>query len=256
MTRLRRKHTPDKRINFTDQQDFPPLWLLGQDLRTFARLDRLMAKEGLLGARNSDELDLREHEIRFSTNNWDRGNFTLPDDFPLVRLALTHTDFAPDYVSIGPHSFCSRRLRDVLALPQDVAQFLAVDLIAGGEQVQAQDYRKMHVLAQRPALDLERSGCVMKEVTHQVTGRTILLIDTMERVALLERLQAEADIFLVSQAPYLTLVTDALAARVLQSGCTGMEFSDPANPLPITGMRIERYRTKTGIAERRIGFLD
>lgn len=215
-----------------------------------------MAREGLLGARNSNELDLREHEIRLATNNWDRGNFALPNDFLLIRLALTHTDFAPDYVSIGPHSFCSRRLRDILALPQDVAQFLAVDLIAGGEQARAQDYRKLHVLARQPALDLERSGCVMREVTHQVTGKTIALIDTMERLALLERLQPKADIFLVSEAPHLTLVTDALAARVLQSCCTGMEFRDPANPLPMTGNRIERYRTKIGIAERRIGFLD
>ena len=89
-----------------------------------------------------------------------------------------------------------------------------------------------------------------------MTGKSFLMIDTMERFVLLEGLRAKSDLLLIDELGFRILVTDALAARVLQSGCTGMEFHDPANPLPITGTRTERYRTKSGIAERRVGFLD
>lgn len=256
MTSPRRRRKPDRKIHFSDPSEFPPFWLLEEDLRTSAKLDALMSKESLLGARNSSKLDAREREIRMATNNWSGGNFVPPDDFPLVRLALSRTEFAPDYLNIGPHSFCSRRLRDVLALPQDVVQFLPVEVIAGNEEGRAQDYREMHVLAQQPAIDLERSGCVMEEITHTVTGEAIPLIDSMKRLVLLKGLQPGSDLFRVGEATSLTLVTDALAARVLQSGCTGMEFREPGHPPFDVGMYIERYRTTTGVAERRVGFLD
>jgi hypothetical protein len=41
---------------------------------------------------------------------------------------------------------------------------------------------------------------------------------------------------------------------VLRAGCTGIEFSDPANLRG--GKRVDRIRTAHGITERRIGFLD
>ena len=256
MTKPRRRRIPDRKVHFTDPTEFPAFWLLKSDLRTSAKIDALVMKEGLLGVRNSTELDVRQHEIRIATNNWSSGNFARPDDFPLARVALSHTDFAPDYLDIGPDKFCSRRLRDVLALPQDVVQFLPIEVISGGNQARSQDYRKMHVLAQQPALDLERSGCVMKEARSVVTGETFLLIDSMERMVLLEGLQPNSDVFLVDEAQSLVLATDALAARVLQSGCTGMEFREPAHTWSTKGSYIDRYRTTTGIAERRVHFLD
>ena len=62
------------------------------------------------------------------------------------------------------------------------------------------------------------------------------------------------EIFRLEESPTYILVTDAVAGRVLRAGCTGMEFSDPANRQG--GKRGVHYRTADGIADRRIGFLD
>jgi hypothetical protein len=73
--------------------------------------------------------------------------------------------------------------------------------------------------------------------------------------------------FRIEESSSYLLVTDALAERVLQTGCSGMQFTDPHSPQlgqriecqriegqRIEGQRIERYRTATGIAERRMHF--
>lgn len=224
------------------------------NVMAFDRFIRLLLRDATLGVMNGSELGIREGEIMRATGNWTAVNFALPDDFPRVRIALTQTNFAPDYFGHDGFYFCSRRLRDALAQPKDVIQFLPIDLVAGGDAVRAQDYRRMHILAQQPAMDIARSDCRLKEVTHQVTGKVFTRVDRIDRFVLLDGLEPHTEIFHPEEAGSNILVTDALAARVLAAGCTGLEFQDPA--VPWHEMRVERIRTTTGIAERRVGFLD
>jgi hypothetical protein len=71
---------------------------------------------------------------------------------------------------------------------------------------------------------------------------------------LLDGLVPRTEVFRLDESPSYILATDTLARRVLRAGCTGIEFSDPANLRG--GKRVDRIRTADGIAERRIGFLD
>ena len=235
-------------------EPWPRLWFFESDVMAFDKFIRLLLRDASLGVTNGSELGIREGQIRQETGNWNAANFRLPNDFPVVRIALTQTDFAPDYFSHDGFDFCSTRLRDALAQPEDVIQFLPIELVAGGEAVRAQDYRRMHILAQQPVMDIARSDCRLKEVTHQVTGRIFTRVDWISRFTFLEDLTPRTEIFHPEEASSRILVTDALAVRVIETGCTGVEFQDPE--VSRHGKRVERLRTTTGIAERRVGFLD
>ncbi len=254
MTSPRRRRKPDRKVHFSDPSEFPPIWMLKEDLRTVAQFDRLLARDGTLGVRNDDDVSLRKREIRIASGRSDLHELPLPDDFPPILLVMADADYAPDYFSFGRHEFCSRRLRDILAQPPEVLQFLPVDLVAGGEAVRVQDYRRMHLLAQQPVMDMDRSEYKVNAFFPHIPETTLKSVDWVDLFVLLEGFQPRTEIFRPDETTCFTLVTDALAARVLHSGCTGMTFRDPITP--IHGMRVDRYRTTTGIAERRVGFLD
>ena len=94
----------------------------------------------------------------------------------------------------------------------------------------------------------------MREITPQITGKTFKRVGWIDKIVLLDRLKPRTEIFHPEEIGSQIMVTDALAARVLQAGCTGLEFRDPE--VPQHGLRVERIRTRTGIVERRVGFLD
>ncbi len=134
-----------------------------------------------------------------------------------------------------------------------MVQFVPIDLVHASEAARAQDYRWMRVLVRQEALDLARCDC---QVDSNLTGLPVTACarssTNINLLALREDLVPRTDIFRLDESASFILVTDAVAARVLRAGCTGMEFSDPANRHG--GKRIDRYRTVDGIAERRIGF--
>ena len=134
-------------------------------------------------------------------------------------------------------------------------QFAPLEIVAGGEEVRAQDYRVLRVLANQKAMDLDRSECEIEERVNPITGQLerVPALFT-DRFVLLEDLQPRTEIFRLDESPSHVLVADAVAERVLRAGCTGMRFTDPA--CPRYGMRVVRYRTADGIGEDRVGFLD
>lgn len=190
--------------------------------------------------------------MRDSSNVLTSDDIPLPDGFPAPRLALPRKGFAPDYFVFGIYHFCSRRLRDARAQPEHVIQFTPVDLVDDGEEARAQDYRLRRVLAQQPAMDLDRSDCKLEDSTNRITGETTKYPRWVERFVLLDGLRAQTEIFRMAETPTDVLVVDALAERVLRARCTGMAFSDPAKLQH--AMHVERYRTATGTGERNVGF--
>lgn len=203
------------------------------------------------GVANTHELAVAEYDLVVATR--DSGAFW-PAEFPRPVAALPDWPFAPDFWRFGRYDFASRRLRDVLAQPADVIQFLPFDLVRASAAARAQDYRWMRVLPRQPAMDIARSDCEVADYIDGITGEPGKFLRRIDRFVLLDGLVPRTEIFRLDESPAYILATDALAARVLQAGCTGMEFSDPANQRG--GMRVDRIRTAHGIAERRIGFLD
>jgi hypothetical protein len=207
-----------------------------------------------LGVENWEELSRAEHQFRVSSHNWHTSPLPFPSDFPAPRLAMPESKFAPDYFVYSSRDFVSRRLRKAFAQPDTVIQYLPVDLTLGGNAARAQDYCWMRILARQPAIDVDRSNCRTEEVVHAITGRTMRFLRDIGQLSLLDDLQPLTEIFSAAESVSYVFCTDALAAPVLAAGCNGIEFADPTN-LQI-GKHIARYRTATGIAERRIGFLD
>ena len=101
-------------------------------------------------------------------------------------------------------------------------------------------------------MDPARSDCEVEEVTHHTTGNPVRTVTWIDRLALLDGLEPRSEIFCLGEMETWIMVTDALAARVLAAGCTGREFRDPE--IDRGGKYVERFRTRTGIAERRVGF--
>ena len=203
-----------------------------------------------LGVLNTGDLLDAEYNLQDATGDFD-GRW--PESYPHPVAALPDWPFAPDFWTFGRYEFASRRLRDALAQPGDVVQFLPFDLVRASAAARRQDYRWMRVLARQEGLDLAR--CIgIKERPHAVTGKPVRSFANIDSFALRSDLAPLTEIFRLEESPTYILVTDAVAGRVLQAGCTGMEFSDPANRQG--GKRVDRIRTADGIAERRVGFLD
>ena len=66
-----------------------------------------------------------------------------------TETALPDWPFAPDFWTFGRYEFASRRLRDALAQPGGVVQFLPFDLVRASAAARTQDYRWMRVLARQ-----------------------------------------------------------------------------------------------------------
>lgn len=228
-------------------------WFLKNDALVAYMFGKLLLRDAKLGVQNTRELMLAEFELQNATNSLNSEDVPIRYGFPIPRLVLPDSGFAPDYLSFSGYYFCSRRLQETLAQPEHVVQFTPVE-VTGGPEVRAQDYRLRRVLARQRSLDLDRTQCEFEEYTNRITGKKEVRPCYVRRFALLNNLHPRTEIFRVEETPSRVLAVDAVAARVLAAGCTGIEFADPGNPQ--TGKRVERYRTKDGIAERRVGFLD
>src|ERR1700722_3425456 len=229
----------------------PALWFFKKDPDIGFKFGEALVQDASLGVHNTRDLLEAEFDLRDTTGDPDG---PWPETYPRPVAALPDWPFAPDFWTFGRLEFASRRLRDALAQPGEVVQVLPFDLVRASAAARAQDYRWIGVLARQEALDLARCECRIKERRHAVTGKLVRFPSNVDFFALRENLVPLTEIFRLDESPTYILVTDAVAERVLRAGCTGMEFSDPANRQ--SGKRVVRYRTADGIAERRIGFLD
>jgi hypothetical protein len=229
---------------------YPILWTLRSDANIQWKLAKFLKADSKIGVQNAQDFKIALSHLRDATKSCISDFVMLPDWFPPPQLKMPLVGFCADYFSHNGLYFCSRRFRDTLAQPENVVQFAPVELIDGGPEVVAQDYRLIRVMAHQPAMDLERSDCSIEYYPAYRTGEPIRIVGEIKRYVLLEGLTPDTEIFRVDEHPTTILVTDAVAQRVLRAGCTGMEFGHIDNPQGLTG--IVRYRTIDGIAERRL----
>ncbi|WP_264712943.1 imm11 family protein [Limobrevibacterium gyesilva] len=181
----------------------------------------MLPRDAKLGVQNTREMLLAETLLRDTTHRLNSVALPWPDGYPVPRLGLPNKGFAPDYFRFGSYSFGSRRLRDVMALPENVVQHVPIELISGGEAVRDQDYRLLRVVAMQPAVDLDRSECEIEERISLVTGQPFKIMKNVVRFVLLDGLQPRTEVFCIEEICSRILGVDAFAERVLRAGCTG-----------------------------------
>jgi len=188
----------------------------------FLAKDRFILQPNGIGLRNEKELQRGLARLIHTLPADYFGDPRLPDGFPCPALDMPPAGFALDYFHLGPPTYVSRRLREALAQPEDTVQYWPIDLMTGGSEVRAQDYRWMNVLAAHPAVDLERSKYVAKESVQQSSGETFRYIRFYDQMVLRDDLGPTPEIFRVAEDLITVLVTDALAEHIQRAGCTGM----------------------------------
>ena len=151
----------------------------------------------------------------------------LPADFPVPRLRLPDTGFAPDYVERGSWRFASARLRAAMALPDRAVDYRPAVIEEGSRQAHDQDYALMYVRAFAAAIDLETSDLGWRRIISHKTGNPVISVSGISQIRVRPDLDVPADLFKDANATIVLLATDALAERVMAAGCTGVWFVHP-----------------------------
>ena len=222
-------------------------WVVTQDWRVLDTSLGLLRRKGGIQYVNERQLDHDWLPLVWAKPVGYYGNPVIPANFTRPRLRMPQRGFAPDYFTFGRRGFASHRLREAFAQPDSVVQFYPIELLKGGRDVVAQDYRWMNILACHAAIDLHHSDFVMEEDEVYQTNETFRFIRSYNRMVIRDDIDPSAEIFRVSEDLTTVLASDALAERVTRAGCTGISFEDPTTY--VKGGPVHRYRTATGIIE-------
>jgi hypothetical protein len=85
----------------------------------------------------------------------------------------------------------------------------------------------MHPRAFIKAIDPDASKCVVRTRTSAKTGDVITAFTGISQMRFRPDMQIPADLFFDANATIHLLATDALAQRVLDAGCVGVQFRHP-----------------------------
>jgi len=145
---------------------------------------------------------------------------------PPVDLVIDCPDFAPDYFVWGGLSLVSATLREALALPPGIAEYLPVDAGRSRPEAIAQDYRVMNPLLVRPLVDLKRTAHERVPVQRAdgSIGEDILLTPERRQYWCAD-FTADVPLFRAAHSGAI-IADDELADRVLAAGATGAVFQD------------------------------
>ncbi len=171
----------------------------------------------------------------------------LPADFPPMLLNYPmQGSILPDLLWPSELLLCSARLRNAMALPPGVVQYLPVDICAPDPRVHAMDYKALHILAHQPVIDLERSDVTIELKPDRHTGGTYPEFSFDKRWAIRAGFQPQTDLFRSCEDVFAVFVSDALAERVMAAGCLGCVFEHPEGPNYSGGLP-QTIRTARGI---------
>ena len=146
-----------------------------------------------------------------------------PAQWGPMRLTILEESFYPEFF-VRSAWFVSARMREVMDLPDHVAQYLPVDSAGCHPKAREQNYMVMDMFAVQNAIDTERSEIEYGDypeddgtITKQVLGvRTFVWRDDFVSTVPIFR----------DPHDYRFFATDAFADKVLRSGITDMEFID------------------------------
>jgi hypothetical protein len=234
----------------TSRFDPNQLWRFKEDIETSFTWENMLLKNDKFGIENEEEMEDRYIEIIRGLHVNSHDSVPLPGGFPAPILNFPSSGFAPDYFSFGSTYFCSARLRMALAQPPKIIEYSPVDLRCGGTAAIAQEYQRMRIIACQPAMDLQRSFYDSEESIDLETGEVSVSVQSIDKMVLHAGFEPKTEIFRVAEDSLNVLATDALAHRVLQAGCTGLEFCHLETPDFTIGYPV-MIRTKRGISLRK-----
>lgn len=167
-----------------------------------------------------------------------------PPDFPVPRVRFAEGRLS-DLNVIENLKFTSDRTRRAMELPDDVAQFVPIRNVSRPPRARAARYSLLHVLASGRVVDGDGSDCHVDHPVSARSGERIMRLKGLTAIRFLPDSAPPADLFVEAAAPTLLLATDALAGRVLEAGCTGVQFR---HPLWFAAGFEHVVRTRDGIA--------
>ncbi|MEM9628383.1 MAG: DUF1629 domain-containing protein [Pseudomonadota bacterium] len=140
-----------------------------------------------------------------------------------MKLTILEESFYPDFF-VRSAWFASARLREVMDLPDHVAQYLPVDSTACHEKAREQDYMVMDPFAVQNAIDTERSEIRYGDYPEH-DGTITKQVMNVKNFVWRENFVSEVPIF---RDPHDNrfFATDAFAEKVLRAGITDMWFRD------------------------------
>ncbi|MBD8546018.1 hypothetical protein [Sphingomonas sp. CFBP 8760] len=148
------------------------------------------------------------------------------------RLAIPDVSFRLDLFEDGL-TFVSSRLLEAMALPAGCADVGEVDAAACPPEVRGMNYRTLSLTMRVDALDRDESeGSIVEWVDGDGVARSEWMLTAPQpnrptpRARWRRDLRPPADLFLVAGTSWRA-ATDALAARVMAIGATGLDFVDP-----------------------------
>ena len=225
-------------------------WMLERNPKELDRFSKLSQRTVGQVRLNSDVIDAALYYNAKKFPDKYHSTIALSPDFPRLRIALPEAG-VPDFFGAGAEMFASRKLRDALAQPPDVVQYVPIELAAGGPSVIAQDFKWMRVLVDHPAMDREQSKYSTLEGDDAPKKSPPKRAMMIEKFVFIPDFRAPCEIFSVQEAMLTWVASDALAERVLRAKCTGIEFCEPETVGIWRGIR--RFRTLKGIGERTVG---
>jgi len=166
-----------------------------------------------------------------------------PHNFPRPHIRLDDPDYAPDFFTLENWTMCSARLLTALRLNPDDADLLPVTLTGNCARAQSAGYHMLRIRRFADVIDYEASDCDFSWPTSAKTGAPYRHVNWMGRMRFRSDLELPADLFEPHTGIY-ALTTDALALRVIEAKCTGIEF---VHPLWFNEVGLKVVRTATGV---------
>jgi len=139
--------------------------------------------------------------------------------YPVARLKLTLEDFDADYFEFEANMFVSERLRQVMALDPSGVRYFEVDSKLSAPLPRSKNYQIMGPIAFEDVLESETAD-------DHLDRRYVPPDSEIKFVQTRPGANPAHQLFYDNQYSGHLACTDALALRVLASGCTGVRFFD------------------------------
>lgn len=214
-------------IGSTDIMSQQQYWLIGQSSEGLKHLNELEDRVPPAVIAKYD----REAAHRESQDRWNRRIANIagvlgpkdPTHWVPMTLTILEESFSPDFF-VRSAWFVSARLREVMDLPDHVAQYLPVDSSGCHEKAREQNYMIMDTFAVQNAIDAERSVIKYRDYREQ-DGTITKQVSHVREIVWREGFVSEAPVF---RDPHDNrfFATDAFAEKVMRAGITDMKFQD------------------------------
>jgi hypothetical protein len=173
--------------------------------------------------------------------SWPAAGKIARKELPTAKLALTLESFDLDCFIEGFFTLVSEKMRSVMALgPADV-QYFEVDASLSAPLPQSKHYQIMHIPVTEDVSDPENS----EYSCHHLPDGSVTPFG-VPLAAFRPDAEPTHEIFYDRFFRGVIYCTDEFALRVLQAGCSGIRFMDPARPF---GGNPSAFRTVRGVEQ-------